>query len=422
MSRYECRVGRIDTDITTFWALARMSWVATKLYNTALWSARETWDRTGKIPSGFDLQAVVLASPYHALLPAHTYQHPAHQVGMALRSWFALRKTDKTANPPGFRKKGELSSTLFTEGAFRITHGGDVLLTLSKGLKDELGYTGKFLPLRNIRWNTPLPKDGQIKQLEIVPENGYFNVHAKILLPEPVWRTEGQVVAVDLGMRNPIVSMDEAGNVDIYKGGAILSDLHYWNKEKGRVQKEVMGRSKGKKKHSKSLGRMAKHGSAQVKQAVHAMTSKFAEICDQRQVKEVVVGDLGRIKKNKDGSGKAWRDKASQNWQQFPVRKVVAQLDYKLARHGIRLIEQDERGTSKGRCSSCGCMDRSKLHRVHRGMFYCENCGTTQNADVNGAGNQLARYLQREVPQSSSGALAAPSVHRWDDHQWLVAA
>jgi putative transposase len=421
MSRYECRVGRIDTDITTFRMLARMSWVTTKLYNTAMWSARETWDRTGKIPSGFDLQKVVLESPHHVLLPAHTYQHPAHQVGMAFRSWYALRKKDRTANPPGFRRKEVLSSTMFTEGAFRLADG-TIMLTISQGLKDELGYTGRFLPLRNIKWGTPLPEDGQIKQLEIVPENGYFNVHAKILLPEPVWRTEGQVVAVDLGMRNPMVTMDEAGNIDIFKGGAILSDLHYWNKEKGRVRKEVMGRTKGFKKNSKALGRMAKRGSAQVKQAVHSMTSTFAEICDRRKVKEVVVGDLGGIKKNQDGTGKDWNDKSGQNWQQFPIRKVVAQLGYKLARYGIRLVEQDERGTSKGRCSSCGCTDRSELHRIHRGMFLCENCGTTQNADINGAGNQLSRYLRRDASRSSSGVLATPSVYRWSGHQWLVVA
>jgi len=54
MLRYESRVARIDSDITTFWLLSRISWIATKLYNTALWGAKEIWDHTGKIPSGFD--------------------------------------------------------------------------------------------------------------------------------------------------------------------------------------------------------------------------------------------------------------------------------------------------------------------------------------------------------------------------------
>ena len=48
MPRYECRVERVEAAITTFRMLARMSWVATKLYNTAMWSARDTWNRTGQ--------------------------------------------------------------------------------------------------------------------------------------------------------------------------------------------------------------------------------------------------------------------------------------------------------------------------------------------------------------------------------------
>lgn len=417
MARYESRVGRIESDITTFWMLSRMSWVATKLYNTALWNAKDVWDRTGKIPSGFDLQKVVLASGYHVLLPAHTYQHCAHQVGNAFKSWYALRKKDTTARPPGFRKKSELSAVMFD--AFKTIDTNTILLTPTAEFKQEISYPHKKFAL-HVQWGTSFPEQGIIKQIEIVPQNGYFEVHAKILLPEPEWKTDGQVMAIDLGMRNPIVSMDEEGHVDIYKGGKLLSDLRYWNKEKSRVQAQVMGRTKGKKNFSKPLGKMSKHGARQIKHALHSMTNKVVELCVQRNVKEVVVGDLTGIKKNQDGTGKNWSDKPGQNWQQFPIQQVVAQLGYKLARHCIQLQEQDERGTSRGRCSLCGCTDRKKLHRIHRGLFLCENCGTTQNADVNGVGNQLVRYLRLEVLPSisSSGCLAQPSVYRWDDSSW----
>jgi putative transposase len=422
MPRYECRVGKIDADITTFWILGRMSWIATKLYNTALWDARETWKNTGKIPTGFDLQKSVLESYYHTFVPAHTYQHAAHQVGNAFRSWFMLRKDDVTARPPGFRKKEELSTLMID--AFKVIDNNTILITPTQSLKQELLYPHKKLSLK-LHWNTPFPEKGKIKQIEIVPRKGFFELHAKILLPEPEWKTDGQVMAIDLGQRNPIVSMGEEGNVDIFKGGEILSNLRYWNKEKSRVRSEVMGRTKGKKKNSKALGKMAKKGAAQVKHSIHAMTSKFVELCNKRNIKEVVVGDLTGIKKEKDGTGKNWNDKSNQNWQQFPIRQVVSQLDYKLARYGIRLIDQDERGTSKGRCSKCGCTDKSMLHRVHRGLFLCESCSTIQNADVNGAGNQLARYLRMEILNlkefhSSSGCLAQPQVWHWNNHLWKV--
>jgi putative transposase len=398
-----------------------MAWTATKLYNTAMWDAREAWEKTGKIPNGFALQKVVLASPHHSLLPAHTYQHPAHQVWGAFKGWFALRKKDPTANPPGFRRKNEGSSFLFTQYGFRVRDTNTIGLTLTDELKAQTAYPNKRLTLK-IRWSTPFPEKGIIQQIEIVPRKGFFEVHAKVRLPEPDWKTVGQVVAVDLGMRNPIASRDEAGNVDVFKGGKVLSDLHYWNKEKARVQSAVMGQTKGKRKTSKALRRMAKHGASQVSQGIHALTSSFVELCVKRDVKEVVVGDLCGIKKDKNGKGKNWRDKASQNWQQFPVQKAVAQLGYKLARHGIRLKEQDERGTSKGRCCLCGCTDRSKLHRIHRGMFHCDNCGATQNADTNGAGNQLSRYLQVDaLPfMSSSGCLAQPTIWRWNHQKWIT--
>ena len=420
MQRYECRVGRVEADYTTYWMLSKMAWTATKLYNTAMWNARKAWEDTGKIPTGFDLQKVVLASPHHAYVPAHTYQHPAHQVWNAFKGWFALRKKDPTANPPGFRKKEEGSSFLFTQYGFRVVDKNTVTLTLTDEFKEQIAYPNKRLTLR-LKWNTPFPDEGVIQQIEVVPRKGFFEVHAKVALPEPKWKKKGQVVAVDLGMRNPIVSVDEKGHVDVFKGGAVLSDIHYWNKEKGRVQSKVMAQTK--KKSSHALRKMAKHGASQVNQGIHALTSRFTELCVQRKVKEVVVGDLTGIKKEKNGQGKNWKDKASQNWQQFPVKKVVAQLGYKLARHGIRLFEQDERGTSRGRCCLCGCTDRSKLHRVKRGLFQCENCGTTQNADINGAGNQLVRYLRLDgLPfKSSSGCLAQPTIWTWNHHLWEAA-
>ena len=181
MPRYECRVGRIDADITTFWILGRMSWIATKLYNTALWDARETWKETGKIPTGFDLQKSVLESYYHSFVPAHTYQHPAHQVGNAFRSWFKLRKKDITARPPGFRKKDELST--FMIDAFKIVDINTILITPTDELRKELSYPNKKLSLK-LHWNTPFPEKGIIKQIEIVPRKGFFDLHAKLLLPE----------------------------------------------------------------------------------------------------------------------------------------------------------------------------------------------------------------------------------------------
>lgn len=413
-------MGVVQADITTFWILARMSWVATKLYNTAMWQSRKQWEETGKIPTGFDMHKVVQASPFHGFVPTHTSQQCADTVGKAYRSWFKLRKEDPTAQPPGFRKKNALSSFVLTSFAFRAESKERFRLTLGSKLKDELNYPNRFLAL-NVKWNTTFPQNGKINQLEIVPKTGYFECHAKIELPEPEWKPEGSILAIDLGVCNPATTALDGGGNEIFNGGAILSTLRYWDKEKGRVQGEVRHRSKNKKEWSKPLSRMSKKNASQIEQAIHALSKTLAEDCEAKGVKEVVVGDLKCIKKEKDGKGKAMKKPQKQKVQQFPIRKLVGLLRYKLERRGIRLVEIDERGTSKGRCSVCGNTKRGTIHRVHRGMFKCDACGNTTNADVNGARNILDKYIHQlgKPSEGISGAtLAAPLVRRWDGHRW----
>ena len=423
MAWRECIVGRIEADITTFWMLSKMGFCATKLWNACIHSSREQWKETGKIPSGFDLQSEQQEHPRYADMNAHSAQKAIHEVGEAYRGWFTLRKKDTTAQPPGFRKKTMLSSITYDKSGFRRTPDGNFALSISKRMRAAMCYPHRFLAMKISFWR-PIPENAILAELHIIPRNGYFEAHVIVELPEPEWRTEGCVVGIDLGQKIPCAVATENGEVEIYKGGEIAANSRYWNKEIGRVKSEVTGRTKGRKKWSDALSRMSRRGNGQKNTAIHALTSTIANKCDKEGVKEVVVGDLKGIKKREDGIGKNWRDKGSQNWNQFPVAKLVTQLRYKLVRFGIRLLEKDEHGTSRGRCALCGCTDRDKLHRIHRGVFYCENCEKYQHADANGARNILARYLHQEdgllSSPGSSGALAAPVIRRWDEHRWSV--
>lgn len=418
----EVVVGKVEADITTYWLLAKMGFTATKLWNTALWESRQEWANVGRIPSGYALQKMIQGSYRYRSLQSHAAQKTIHEVGEAYLSWFKLRKKDPTAQPPGFRKKFRLSPVTFDQSGFRIEKGtGRLLLSVGDELRTATAYPLKFLPLKVKWWREP---KGEFVEVRIVPRDGFFEVHAVEKLPEPKWRTEGTIRAVDLGVRNPVAIASENGTVEVYRGGGVLATLRYWNKEKGRVQGEVMSRSKGKKEWSRKLARMARHGQRQVRQAVNALTSAVTESCAKENVKEVLVGELKGIKKDKQtGQGKGWNAKSGQKLNQVPMREIVRQLRYKLARSGIRVREVDESYTSKGRCSACGCEDRTKLRRVHRGMFRCEACGVEQHADANGSRNILHKYLHQlgvSPGEGSSGRLASPLIRRWDGHRWTV--
>jgi len=69
-------------------------------------------------------------------------------------------------------------------------------------------------------------------------------------------------------------------------------------------------------------------------------------------------------------------------------------LEYKAKVEGIEVVEVSERDTSKT-CSVCGRKDEGQ--RVERGLYVCEECDMTFNADVNGAEN-----IRLDINQSNS--------------------
>ena len=59
-------------------------------------------------------------------------------------------------------------------------------------------------------------------------------------------------------------------------------------------------------------------------------------------------------------------------------------LEYEAEEHGILVDRVSEENTSRT-CSCCGQI--RDANRVERGLYVCESCESTMNADVNGAVN-----------------------------------
>ena len=94
-----------------------------------------------------------------------------------------------------------------------------------------------------------------------------------------------------------------------------------------------------------------------------------------------------------------------------PVKSGV-QTRPKAEKHGIVVDRVDEENTSKT-CSRCGQI--RDANRVERGLYVCESCETTMNADVNGVVN-IRRKMTQSLPtrDMSNGWLAQPGVFLFD--------
>jgi putative transposase len=385
--------------------LDRMAFACTKLWNTANYERRQTWEETGKIPSYAQQCKQLKDNPWARLLQSQSAQAVLQKLDFAYRSWYKLRKTDKTAKPPGFRRKESLSTVTFKRSAFRI-EGSTLQLSLTPKLREETGFTERFL---YAKFEAHRPVEGDPCLVEVVRNGGGWYAHIVENVREPRLMLDRKAMAIDLGVVNLAACVDEGGHAQIYSGRQLLSVQRYFNKQIAHVQSRVNLQGK---RWSKKLAGLARKRSRQAKHVLHSASRSIVEDCRVQGVTTIVLGRLNGLRKTNGGGGRNW-GRNNQKLHAWSYEQFASQLVYKARLGGIRVVKRSERGTSR-RCSRCGVV--RKANRVHRGLYRCNRCGAVLNADLNGAANLLQRYLRKRRRVGVVGALARPSVSRWDWH------
>jgi putative transposase len=98
--------------------LGAMGYAGTKLWNTANWERRDQWAKTGEMPNYAEQASELKTNKWYKQLPSQTAQAILEKLEQAYKSWYALRKKNTRARPPGFRSKQTFSSLIFKKSAF----------------------------------------------------------------------------------------------------------------------------------------------------------------------------------------------------------------------------------------------------------------------------------------------------------------
>ncbi|WP_141212931.1 RNA-guided endonuclease TnpB family protein, partial [Halorubrum sp. Ea1] len=139
----------------------------------------------------------------------------------------------------------------------------------------------------------------------------------------------------------------------------------------------------------------------------YTLSKHIVQRCVEEDVGTIVIGDLSGIREDdENGESKDWGTRGNLNLHSWAFDRFTELLTYKAEMGGISVEEVSERDTSKS-CSCCG--RERKANRVERGLYVCDECGTTANADVNGAEN-----IRQKVSPSSPNL----SVNR--NNGWLA--
>ena len=365
---------------------------ATKVYNGLIWQLREQYEQTGKAPiSRKNLNRLMKLLPRAQEYYSQSAQATRDEVIEAYKSYFALRKSDEHARPPGFRRKARLSNLRYFDGyGFRLIEAGRLQLSLGRRRTDGVRFVEVDLRCR---------QDVQFTRIVnvLVTYDAKHGLQAHLVVEAQDLEALGdRTAAVDLGETQLIAAVFDDGGALLYSGREIKAIRRYWQKVRRCVKPPTAGQRK-----SRRYREIDCKEARQVNHRLHLITKDFVERCYRAGVRTIVLGDVKGIRKQMRFGRKT--NQRLHAWSFSNVSKLIA---YKAAMHGMTVVEVSEAYTSQ-RCHQCGKV--SKANRRQRGLYECA-CGWRVHADVNAAANVYERFANVSPLKRSSGRVASPVV------------
>jgi len=349
-----------------------------RMFNEVNYKRRQSF-----FSGNFDWNTDFFYHKYKKVIGSATAQQVTRKNNEAWKSFFALLRLKKEGKLPKHIRK--VSPPTYWKD--RKT-GKRVLMILIRCNCYKLEEKYLKLPFGlKIRWKGQNRWEGKQGRLEIRYDDlsrrwyAYMPVEIEKPLHQPTGDKKKKAYA-DLGIINIITSwIEKEKRPEIYSGRSLLSDWWYWNGKIGKHQ-SIMEKN-GKRKTSRQLRRLFKKRQKRFKHSINTIIARFVKNCWEKEVSEIVIGDVTRIRENSRKKMKGRKANAMIN-NFWSFKYTYERLRVTAENHGIKIGKKEEKYTSKT-CSLCGKIHRNG--RKHRGLYICKTQGVTMNADVNGVAN-----------------------------------
>lgn len=324
-------------------------------------------------------------------LPRQTAQQMVKQSVTDFKNWLAsLREYKK--HPEKYLGKPKMPRYKKSDLTTVIITNQDAVL-----YRDDIGMSLK-LPLQKQRlYFSNLSSDPVLKEVKIKPYYGRFLLCLTLEEPDVAFDPSGShVCAIDLGTDNFAAIVCDDHSSAIYKGGAVLSKIQWFHKQRAKYVSII---TKGhEKKHavSKRLRDLSFHYANFVKDQCHKISRSIIDLCMEHQCGTLILG-VNLLWKQRSNMNKI----NNQNFVSMPITLLRTMLTYKALNAGIRIIEQEESYTSKAdliandRIPTYGVDDKDASFsgkRIKRGLYRCSN-GMILNADCHAAANIMRKAI-----------------------------
>lgn len=346
------------------------------IYNFALKERRDALEQgepVSYISQQNDLPNLKEKYPEYTWVYSKVLQMTLRKLDADYKSYFALRKKDSDANPPKFKGKKYFTTMIYNQSGFRF-----------KNNKIRLSQKYNKIPLEFTLPDKYNFCDRKVYEVSIFKKDNKYYISVVYEQPEVEYVDNGQYQAFDLGAQK-----HQAVNLD---GKFILFELERPDKYWSPKTKSIQARRDHCKKYSRKWKRLNKaynkcrrKSSNQLKDVQHKLSRK---VIDNTKANTIIVGDLPvkklcKINKYEKGLHTSMHNTGN-------IGRFVGFLTYKAKLMGKRIIEIDERDTTK---MCCCCGKKHEMPLWERTME-CD-CGNVMDRDKNSSVNIMARYLSQ---------------------------
>ena len=324
-------------------------------------------------------------------LPRQTAQQMVKQSVTDFKNWLAsLREYKK--HPEKYLGKPKMPRYKKSDLTTVIITNQDAVL-----YRDDIGMSLKLPLQKQGLYFSNLSSDPVLKEVKIKPYYGRFLLCLTLEEPDVAFDPSGShVCAIDLGTDNFAAIVCDDYSSAIYKGGAVLSKIQWFHKQRAKYVSII---TKGhEKKHavSKRLRDLSFHYANFVKDQGHKISRSIIDFCMEHQCGTLILG-VNLLWKQRSNMNKI----NNQNFVSMPITLLRTMITYKALNAGIRIIEQEESYTSKAdliandRIPTYGVDDKDASFsgkRIKRGLYRCSN-GMILNADCHAAANIMRKAI-----------------------------
>jgi putative transposase len=376
------------------------------LYNFALGHRNDVYKETGSSVT-YNMQQDELPEikkkyPEYEWVYSKVLQMVLKGLDADFKSFIMLRKGgkegkgDKNAKTPGYKGKDYFVTMNYNQSGLKIKDGYIILSHYYKNGSPELKFKipDDLIDNTDVCLQTIYDFD-KIKQITVFREEPNIKKYSEYYLsivyeiPDIPYKDNSLYQAIDLGINKTVTAVNTEGK--FFEIGNPRQDK-YWNPIIDSIQSRrdhcLKGSNRWNLLHD-LLRKCKKKLHNQIKDNQHKWTTKMVNntksntiIVGDLQVKEMAQSEIGR----RNYGSKLNRSTQNQGY----LARFVGFLTYKAEKIGKRVIEINERGTSK-RCYVCG-----KIHDMPlwKRTMVCD-CGNNIDRDRNSAINIMINFLSQ---------------------------